>query len=331
MHISFEALANQFLDILLKHGFAHDKATTCAQVFAENSLDGVYTHGVNRFSRFISYVQKGFVQKDSEPELKHSFGAIEQWNGNAAPGILNALHCTNRAIELAAANGIGMVGLANTNHWMRGGTYGWHAARRGYALISWTNTINVMPAWGATQAKLGNNPLVFAVPYQDEAIVLDMAMSQFSFGKMELYANAGEALPAVGGFDDEGQLTNEPSKIIASGRPLPIGYWKGSGLALLLDVLAAILSGGQATKDISTTSIETNVSQVFIAIDLSKVDHSSAIHSLVHSIISDLKNGNADMETDVRYPGEGVVRTRKENLKNGIPVNRSVWEEILKL
>lgn len=322
-------MVERFHEVLLQHEFTTDKAATIARVFAENSLDGVYTHGANRFARFISYVRDGYVKKDNEPSLVSATGAIEQWNGNAGPGILNALQSADRAMALASEFGIGMVGLANTNHWMRGGTYGWHAARRGFALISWTNTIGVMPAWGANEVKLGNNPLVIAVPYNDEAIVLDMAMSQFSYGKLELKAMRGETLEVAGGYDAQGRMTTDASAILETRKPIPMGFWKGSGLALLLDILAAILSGGQSTKNILASAIETNVSQVFIAIDLKKLGNHSTIPQVLLGIINDYKTATA--VGDVRYPGEGVVKTRKQNLENGIPVDKQVWDEILKL
>jgi 3-dehydro-L-gulonate 2-dehydrogenase len=332
LRVSFDDMKQQFHSVLLKLDFIEEKASTIARIFAENSLDGVYSHGANRFPRFVQYVRDGHVQKDNEPTLTHSFGSIEQWNGNAGPGILNALHCAEKAMALASANGIGCIGLANTNHWMRGGTYGWHAARKGFAMISWTNTITVMPAWGALEAKLGNNPFVIALPYKDEAIVLDMAMSQFSYGKMEMKAASGEALNVAGGFDKKGQLTTNAAEVLESRRPLSIGYWKGSGLALLLDILAAIISGGQATRDISASSVETNVSQVFIAIDLKHLHNNSSIADVLQNIINDYASAEPDGSTnDVRFPGEGVVRTRTENLEKGIPVSKKVWDEILSL
>ena len=88
-----------------------------------------------------------------------------------------------------------------------------------------------MPAWGAKNPKLGNNPIVFATPYKGEAIVLDMAMSQFSFGAMEMAAMKEENLSVVGGYDADGQLSNDPKLILQSKRTLPIGFWKGAGLS----------------------------------------------------------------------------------------------------
>lgn len=317
---------------LLKNGFSKQKALEIAKVFTSNSVDGVYTHGVNRFPRFVEYIQKGFVQKDAEPSLKSKFNGIEQWDGNLGPGISNAIFATDQCIRLADQYGIGCVALSNTNHWMRGGTYGWQAAKAGYVFIGWTNTIANMPAWGATDARLGNNPLVMALPYNNDAIVLDMAMSQYSFGTMELSVMKEEKLSMYGGFDSDGNITNDPAAILATRRPLPVGYWKGAGLSLLLDLLAAILSGGLSTQEISKREVEYGLSQAFVAIDIKRLPGHSVIPKLIDEVIMDYKQSIPQDEfTSITYPGERVLKTKKQNLEKGIPVMQQVWDEILKL
>lgn len=330
--VQAEVMQSCFEKILLKNDFRADRAKELATVFTANSVDGVYTHGVNRFSRFIEYVQKGFVKKDAEPECIQWIGAIEQWDGHLGPGISNAILATGRAVKLADEYGMGCVALANTNHWMRGGTYGWQAAKQGYIFIGWTNTIANMPAWGAKDARLGNNPLVIALPYHDDAIVLDMAMSQYSFGAMELSAMKKEKLSAIGGFDNDGNLTNDPVAILASRRPVPVGYWKGAGLSLLLDILAAVLAGGLSTHVISRREAEYGLSQVFIAISLQKLPHHSSIPMIIENIIADYRQSlPQENNASITYPGERVLRTRKRNLESGIPVVKKVWDEILEL
>jgi 3-dehydro-L-gulonate 2-dehydrogenase len=230
-------------------------------------------------------------------------------------------------MEIARQFGIGSVCLGHTNHWMRGGTYGWRAARAGFVFISWTNTIANMPPWGSEIPKLGNNPLVFAVPYGKEAIVLDMAMSQFSFGALELQKFKGKKLSVIGGFDTRGELTTDPEEILKTNRALPIGYWKGAGLSLLLDILGTILSGGLSVKQISQQSSEINVSQVFIAIDISKLKNFSTINETVKNIIDDY-HSSPDGVNQVVFPGERVLALRLENSKNGIPVFKNIWDEI---
>jgi 3-dehydro-L-gulonate 2-dehydrogenase len=303
IRVPYEKMKSEFFRILVKSGFSDSNAEKCAEIFTENSLDGVNSHGISRFPKFIKNIMQGFVKPEAVPSLIHAFGALEQWDGNIGPGPLNAVFATERAMEMAGANGIGMIALANTNHWMRGGTYGWQAAKKGYVLICWTNTCQNMPAWGATDPRLGNNPLVFAVPYKDEAIVLDFAMSQYSYGKMETLREEDRSLPYPGGYNKSGEITTDPAEILESWRVLPAGYWKGSGMSLLLDILATILSGGRSTHQIKSCATEYSVSQVFIAIDLKSLHNFPAIENSINQIIDDLHSSNpVNLSEKIRYP-----------------------------
>jgi len=331
-NIAFSEMKAVFKQILIKNKFSEEKADKCAQIFAQNSVEGIYSHGVYRFPRFVDYIKKGYVLADTEPKLVHAVGALEQWNGSLGPGPLNAVTCTERAMEIATENGIGCVALANTNHWMRGGTYGWQATKKGYVFIAWTNTTNNMPAWGAEDCRLGNNPLVFAVPIGDEAIVMDFAMTQFSYGKIEATQIEGKDLPFAGGFNKNDELSTKPDEILETMRGLPIGYWKGAGLSLLLDILATILSAGLSTNELSKQEAEYGVSQVFIAIDIKKLHNFPVIENTISDIIANYKKSELmDEKNEVRYPGERIVEARDENLKNGIPVSKEVWEMICKM
>jgi len=332
IRIDYAQMESIFHNILLKHSFDEVKAALCAGIFADNSLDGVYTHGVNRFARFIQMVTEQHIVPGKTPNKVSGFQGMEQWNGNLGPGPSNAVFCTERAMQLADKNGIGCVAIANTNHWMRGGTYGWKAAKKGYAFICWTNTIANMPAWGAKDNHLGNNPLIVAIPKDDEAVVLDMAVSQFSFGAMEKFAMEKKLLPVPGGYDETGQMTTDPREILKTQLSMPIGYWKGSGLSLLLDLLATILSGGNSTFQITQHRVESAVSQVFIAVKLSALNNSGGINNIINSIIEDYHSSLPDSSFNkIFYPGERVLQTRKDNFERGIPVNKQVWDEITAL
>lgn len=321
-----------FTDILLKTGFTDAKAEKLAGIFTTNSLEGIYSHGVNRFPRFIRNTRDGYIKPEAEPSLVHTAGSLEQWNGNLGPGPLNAVMATNRVMEIADKTGIGLVALGNTNHWMRGGYYGWMAARKGYVFIGWTNTIANMPAWGAKDAHLGNNPFVLAAPFGENAIVLDFAMSLYSYGKMEAYANEGKKLPYQGGFDKDGTLTDDPEKILESWRTLPIGFWKGASLSLLLDILATILSGGSSVSEITERKVEYALSQVFIGINLNKLKNAPSIQKSVQAILDDLHASvPVDDKSMIRYPGENIAMIKEESLKSGIPVAANIWEEIQSL
>ena len=328
LNINQSDMETLFYQILIKKGFTTDKAKMCSGIFMNNSLDGVYTHGVNRFPRFVQYVSDGHIDPSKEAICINRLGNIEQWDGQMGPGPVNALICTDRAMEIAAVQGMGCVALANTNHWMRGGTYGWKAAQKGFVFIGWTNTTANMPTWGAINSKLGNNPLVIAVPYSDDAIVLDMAMSQYSYGALDFYSSKGQELPVPGGFTTDGRLTTNPEEIRKSQRILPVGYWKGAGLSLLLDILATILSGGLSVAEISKQKAECSVSQVFMAIDISKLHNFKSIGNAIQQILDDYHQSTPEKSSKILYPGERVLAVRAENSKNGIPVLKSVWDEI---
>jgi 3-dehydro-L-gulonate 2-dehydrogenase len=332
MRISYQDLYDCLLAVLIKTGFETDRSALCARLFVDTSRDGVYSHGLNRFPRFMQTIKNGLVDVHARPAMIGSFGAIERWDGRRGPGNLNAYESMERAISLSRKHGMGAVALSNTNHWMRGGSYGWQAAEAGVIGICWTNTMPNLPPWGAREPRLGNNPLVIGVPRSEGHIVLDMAMSQFSYGTLESFRMRGEQLPVAGGFDLNGELTRDPGAIEASGRPLPIGYWKGSGLALMLDMLAALLSGGNATNQIAPDSLkETQLSQVFLAFDLRLIDRGSANANVVDQIIKFVQKAPASSQEKVRYPGQRTLEIRKQNLAEGIPVEPQVWQQIQEL
>ncbi|MVN78642.1 3-dehydro-L-gulonate 2-dehydrogenase [Hymenobacter sp. HMF4947] len=327
MRIPYQQLQQEFKRVLLTLAFPEAKAEQCATLFADNSRDGVYTHGLNRFPTFVGHVKTGLVQPTAEPELVDATGLVERWDGHLGPGPTNATTCMARAIALAQEHGIGCVALRNTNHWMRGGTYGWQAAEAGCIGVCFTNTIANVTPWGGTEARLGNNPLVLAVPRPAGHLVLDMAISQFSFGKMSSYAKAGDALPVPGGYDQAGHLTTDPAAVLASQRAVPIGLWKGSGLALMLDVVLAALSGGRSTADITQAGQESGVSQCFICIRQPAL-HEAAIEDILRYTKSSPPGPGS---TGVFYPGEQSLATRQANLAQGIPVDEALWQQLLAL
>ena len=158
---------------------------------------------------------------------------------------------------------------------------------------------------------------MIAVPRAGGHVVLDMAMSQFSYGALASYRMRGETLPVDGGFDAAGRLTRDPAAIEASRRPLPIGFWKGSGLAMMLDMMAALLSGGRATHEIpADPEHETGLSQVFIAVDAASLATQDEASRMIDAIVA---------STGVRYPGQRAVETRRANQSEGIPVDEDAW------
>ena len=263
-------------------GVPEDKARICARIHTESSADGVESHGLNRIPRFAEYVQKGLVDVHAE-----------NYDGHLGIGVTNALFCSDRALALAKEHGIGLVSIRNTTHWMRGGTYAWKMAKEGFIAISWINTESCMPMWGSDKPSVGNNPFCIAIPRKNGEIVVDMAMSQYAYGKLGVYRLAGRQLPYPGGFDKDGNLTTDPGAIEDSMRILPTGYWKGSSLAIALDLAAAMISAG-------------------------KCGDADAAHPI-------------NPARPIKCPGENTIERRKKSLEDGVIVDENVWAQIQSL
>ena len=301
--------------VLREAGMEPDRATVCAALFVDADRDGVRSHGLARVPRFLRILQRGVVNVHGAAVRVSGSGALERWNGHFGPGNLNAQTCMARAITLAREHGIGCVALAHSSHLMRAGAVGWQAAEAGCIGLCWSNTMANMPtddgrARGRGDLRLGNNPLVIAIPRPPAHVVLDMALSQFSYGTLARYREAGEPLPVVGGWTAGGEPTTDPREVA---RMLPIGHWKGAGLALVLDMMAAALSGGRATYEIKADpEQETGHSQVFLALQAGRAQ-----------VVADIL-----AFTDTHYPGAGVWQHRQTSLRDGVPVDRAVWIDL---
>ena len=332
MRIPYDEMVAEFVRVLEKYGIEGDEAVLSAKLFADASADGVHTHGLQRFPKFIASIKSGAVDVSKRAVPVERIGLIERWDGQRGPGNLNAWKCMERAIELAKENGVGIVALRNTNHWMRPGNYGIQAVNNDCIGILWTNTVPNMPAWEGKEAKLGNNPAVFAVPYKDTPVLVDVAMSMFSYGKLEKYKREGVECPVDGGIDKNGNITRDPAAILETHQVLPIGYWKGSGLSLVLDLIASCLAGGTFTRGIGELPYETELSQLFIAFSLFNFPDRARLEDEIGKTLADLdastpvKEGNS-----VHYPGEGMKKTREESMRIGVFADDTLWAKVKEL
>ncbi|HSK68064.1 MAG TPA: 3-dehydro-L-gulonate 2-dehydrogenase [Candidatus Limnocylindria bacterium] len=328
--LAFDEVRGELLRVLLSRKCPADNAEKVAYEIARNSLEGVYTHGVNRFPRLVRNIDDGLVNMDASPVKVNGFGAIENHDGGLGLGIVNASFAMGRAMELAREHGIGLVALRNTNHWLRAATYGYQACDGGMAALCFSNTMPNMPTWGALDARIGNNPLCLAFPHPRGAVVVDMAMSQFSYGALESARLAGRMMPYDAGFDTKGELTRDPSEVIRSKRILPAGYWKGAGLSVLLDVFAGCLSLGNTVSAIGRhPGDEHGMSQVFIAVHFSAIAPAEDVNRILDDALADLAQSAPDGRGGrIAWPGQRALQTREDNLKNGIPVDERVWATI---
>jgi 3-dehydro-L-gulonate 2-dehydrogenase len=327
--LSADALTDEFQRILAELGFAPEAATELAGIFVGNTLAGVPSHGVDRFPRFVARVRAGEVDPAARCDCRLSLGALERWSAHGGAGPLAARRAMTRATVLAETHGIGLVALAETNHWMRGGTYPAEAAERGFLAVAFTNTVALMPPWGGTTPRIGNNPLIVAIPGRPVTLV-DMAMSLYSMGALERHRRGGRRLDAEGGYDAEGRPSRDPAAIEATRRLLPAGLWKGSALAIALDMAASLLSGGLSTVAISEDRpAETDVSQVFVAVDLKRLVGDDERDRVLDRIRASVHASEpVDPRRPVRLPGEETPERIRRGLADGVAVDDAVWAEI---
>lgn len=321
-----------FEKILLGRDCPPEHARKVAFEVARNSLEGTYTHGINRFARLVRGIDDGTLDMKAEPVLINAFGGLENYDGGLGFGIVNAWACMGRAIDLAKEHGIGCVALRNTNHWLRAATYGYQACEQGMAGICFTNTLPNMPTWGAVDPRLGNNPLVIAFPWKEDHIVVDMAMSQYSYGALELAALKGEQMPYAAGFDAAGNLTCDPEAVLETKRMMPAGYWKGAALSFALDIFSGGLSLGNTTSAIGRLGGEYAISQTFVAINISAIAPPERVEEIVREAVEDLLSSKPDGSSrPIVYAGQRMRAVRERNAAEGISVDERVWREVLSL
>lgn len=330
MRLKFEEVQSTLKQVLLTRNCLPSHADKVSYEMARNSLEGTYTHGINRFARLIRNIDEGIVRMGVEPVIITGFGALENYDGQLGLGIVNAWFAMDRAVDLAKTHGIGFVALRNTNHWMRAATYGYQACEAGMAGICFTNTMPNMPTWGAVDSRIGNNPLVMAFPRDKGDVIVDMAMSQFSYGALELAQLEGRQMPIEAGFDREGNLTRDPAAVCESRRILPTGYWKGAALSFVLDLFAGCISWGNTTAAVGRLAgDEHGVSQVFMAINFRKIVPPEEAGRIAEDAITDLLASKPDHDGGrIIYTGQLTQEIRIRNQVQGIPVDERVWDEI---
>lgn len=162
--------------------------------------------------------------------------------------------------------------------------------------------------------------------------MIDCAVSQFSYGKIEDCRLRGVQLLVPGGYDTKGELTTDPAEIEKTWRVLPMGYWKGSGLSIILDLIATVLTNGNSVQKIGTFGDEIGLTQIMIAIDPTKFNTVEETDAIVDAILADVKSSEPAAEGgEVLYPGELELKNIKENKEQGIPVIEEVWDSVLKM
>src|SRR5436309_7250319 len=322
-------------DALLAHGVPAADAELAARQMIEADITGFDAHGIMRLNNYCNWIKSGRVNPKANIKVLQRSPATALVDGNDGIGHLVMTYAMNLAIELARTSGVGWVGARNSNHAGAAGIYPAMAADQGmvgiYAAVS---TMNHMALWGGAEALLGTNPIAIAVPAGKEApVVLDIATSVASNGAIRSYALEGKPMP-------EGWvISRADGQPITDGRRLdegmfvPIGGYKGSGLAIVLGLLGGPLNRaafGRDVKDVNAEQVrETNTGQFVIALDVARFVAPNVFAAEVDRHVRDLASSKRlPVVDEIRIPGQGRLARRTDRQINGVPLAPSLLKQL---
>lgn len=323
-------------ELFMKGGLDGGDAAFHAEALVKTDLWGISSHGCMRAPAYFERMRNGAINVKPQIRTVSGGGALEVMDGDAGAGILVGKRAMERAMELAKVHHIAAVGVRNSNHFGAGAIYARMAAERGMVGIAMTNVLPLVTAPGASRPVTGNNPIAVAVPtYGEFPFCLDMALSKVAGGKLTLAIKRGEKIPMDWATDAGGRPTDDPNEAF-KGFLLPMGGYKGLGLAYVVDILSGVITGGvfsHQMKSMYAQPTEPSLTgHFFIAIDIDAVISREEMERRMEEYCMRLKETPMWEEgAEMLIPGELEYRKEKERRKTGIPVPIKTYEELEEL
>lgn len=303
--------------ILMKVGVPDQPAGIVAESLVNADLDGVSSHGVLLLPMYVSRIREGSVVPDAELTTVIDSGAITVLDAGHGLGQPSGDRSMEIAIEKAQGFGLGLVAVRRAFHFGMTRRFTLQAASLGLIGVAMCNTRPLMPAPGGAERLVGNNPISIALPTAGEIpLVLDMAMSEAAMGKIRMAEQAGVTIPESWATDSRGVLTSQPAEAI-QGMLLPMGGHKGFGMALMIDLLCGLLSGGSWGPHVQPLygdpSVPYDCSHLFAAIDVSRFRPIGEFEELAAVAAKRVRESETAPGVDRVYsPGEpGWLRRRE--------------------
>ncbi len=296
---------------------------------------GMNSHGILRLPVYIKRLQQGGFSPVSRFDIVQETSGTALIDGGNGLGAVLTTKAMDLAIEKAKQSGVAAVGVRNSNHNGEGAPYVMQAVQADMIGIATTNGSPIMPVWGGKTAFSGPLPITFGIPTAEELpIVLDMALGMSSRGKILYYAEKGLQLPPGWLVDADGAPTTDPNWVKKGGWILPIGGHKGWGLALMCEILSGILTGGKFGRDLTNLYDDLNEGQhnghFVIALNTETFIGASTFKASMDNYIRQMKGSElAPGVTEILMPGEIEFRKEKKQKAEGIPLSRSVVDELL--
>jgi len=301
-------------------------AKVIAELMTQADINGSEGHGVFRLPQYIRRIKGGAVNVKPNIRIEREAAGMALVHGDNGMGHLVMKFAAETAINKAKTAGVAWVGARWSNHAGPAALYAaMPAAHDMIGLYMAVGSANHLPPWGGLDMLLSTNPIAVAVPTGEEpAIVLDMATTVAAYGKVKTKAQRGEMMPEGWMMDRQGNPLTDPKRA-SEGFLLPIGGYKGYGLALILGILAGNLNGAAMGKDVidfnNDDTSETNTGHAIIAINIEAFQPLAEFKQGMDTLIRDIRNSQRLPGVDrIRLPGEGTHTARAANEKSGIPM-----------
>lgn len=324
-------------DLFSASGLPEDESEEIARHLVLANLRGVDSHGVGRVAVYIERLELGLVSPVTMVETLRETPVSALLDGGNGSGLVVAARAMRTATEKAEESGIGMVCVRGSNHCGMLAHYTGQAAERGLIGLASTSAPATMAPWGSRQPFFGTNPLSYAIPMpaDEDDIVFDMATSQVARGKIILAAKEGRQIPLGWALNQEGKSTESAEEAL-EGTMLPLGGPKGSGLALLAEILSSALSsafyGPHIPALYDNPDREQGLGHFFLAFrpDLFVEPHEFA--QRVSGMSRELRAlPLAAGHEQVYLPGEPEAETARERREKGVPLSPAVLDELADL
>ena len=332
------AALREFIAAAFRHlGMPEGDAETVAALMAEADLQGSDGHGVIRLPQYARRIRAGGVNLRPAIRTVQERPSMALLDGDNGMGHLVMARAAELAIDKARVAGVAWVGARMSNHAGPASLYARKpAAQDMIGMYFAVGNANHLPPWGGLDMLLSTNPIAVAIPAgREPTIVLDMATTVAAYGKVKAKAQRGEAMPEGWMIDRDGRPLTDPRRA-EEGFLLPIGGYKGYGLALIVGMLAGTLNGAAMGKDVIDFNHDdtstTNTGQAIVAIDIAAFGDVAAFKARVDTLIDDLRNSRRMPNIDrIWLPGEQSNAKRIDNLRDGIPIAAGLRQNLDRL
>lgn len=331
-----EQLRRFCVAVLERVGQAPEHARIVADTLVRADLRGVHSHGMIRFPFYVRRLVDGGSKLRPDIRILREAAATALLDGDGGMGQIVTVRATEIAIDKARCAGLGFVAITNSDHFGAAAYYAMRMLDAGMIGLVWCNGPRVMAPWGGCSAAIGNNPLAVAIPAgRFDPIVLDMAMSRVSGGKVRLASKKGEKIPTDWIVSKSGRTTDNPDDLSKGGALMALGY-KGYGLAVVGEVLCGALPGAGILSQIpvwfADTASPTNTGHLVMAVNIEAFVELGDFVKRVDSIVEELKACKAAGGFDeVLVPGELEARTERRQTVEGIALAPQVVADLEKV